>query len=258
MSLLESSQIESSVRALGEQVRPAIIAIDGPAASGKSTVGYRLAKALDYLFFDTGVMYRAVTWAALARGVAIEDEPAVGDLAHALEIDLCSPQPAQQDGRHATVRVDGQDVTWLIRAPEVDRNVSAVSAYCEVRRAMTAKQRQIAQRYGRGDADRPGIVLVGRNIGTVVVPDAALKLYVDATPEERARRRHHELHQQGKTISSEQVLADMMRRDRLDSERALAPLRPAADAVRIDNTGQSADATLVRALDALWATLGQL
>ena len=138
-----------------------IIAIDGPAASGKSTVGYRLAKALDYLFFDTGVMYRAVTWAALARGVAIEDEPAVGDLAHALEIDLCSPQPAQQDGRHATVRVDGQDVTWLIRAPEVDRNVSAVSAYCEVRRAMTAKQRQIAQRYGRGDADRPGIVLVG-------------------------------------------------------------------------------------------------
>ncbi len=138
MSLLESSQIESSVRALGEQVRPAIIAIDGPAASGKSTVGYRLAKALDYLFFDTGVMYRAVTWAALARGVAIEDEPAVGDLAHALEIDLCSPQPAQQDGRHATVRVDGQDVTWLIRAPEVDRNVSAVSAYCEVRRAMTA------------------------------------------------------------------------------------------------------------------------
>jgi cytidylate kinase len=175
---------------LGARLRPAIIAIDGPAASGKSTVGYRLANALGYLYFDTGVMYRAVTWAALTRGVAI-DRRAGSWLGwrRASLIDLCSTAAGHQDGRHATVLVDGQDVTWLIRAPEVDRNVSAVSTYPEVRIALTAKQRAIAHRYGRGDAERAGIVLVGRDIGTVVVPDAPLKLYIDATPEERARRR---------------------------------------------------------------------
>jgi cytidylate kinase len=242
---------------VSRRLRPAIIAIDGPAASGKSTVGYRLAHALDYLYFDTGVMYRAVTWAALARGVAIDDETAIGALAHALAIDVRSPQLDQQDGRHTTVLVDGQDVTWLIRAPEVDRNVSVVSAYPEVRKAMTAKQRDIAQRYGRGDADKRGIVMVGRDIGTVIVPDAPLKLYIEATPEERARRRYHELRKQGKPITYEQVLADMVRRDRIDSERTLAPLRLAADAVRIDNSHQSADVTLKQALEALRARVGK-
>jgi len=251
MKTISELVTESTPRDLGARLRPAIIAIDGPAASGKSTVGYRLANALDYLYFDTGVMYRAVTWAALTRGVAIDDEPAVGALAHNLVIDLCAPPPGQQDGRHATVLVDGQDVTWLIRAPEVDRNVSVVSAYAEVRTALTAKQRAIAHRYGRGDAERAGIVLVGRDIGTVVVPDAPLKLYIDATPEERARRRHHELRKQGKSIAYDQVLADMIRRDRIDSERALAPLRLADDAVRIDNSHQSADVTLAQAVAAL-------
>jgi cytidylate kinase len=239
----------------GQQLRPAIIAIDGPAASGKSTVGFRLAKVLDYLFFDTGVMYRAVTWAALTRGVAIDDAAAIGALACAIAIDLRSPQLEGQDGRHATVLVDGQDVTWLIRAPEVDRNVSAVSAYPEVRRAMTARQRQIAQRYGRGDADKRGIVMVGRDIGTVVMPEAPLKLYVDAAPEERARRRHQELAKQGKAASYEEVLADMVRRDRIDSERTLSPLRAADDAIRIDNSGQSADDTLAQAIQALHSTV---
>ena len=242
---------EETLRNLGARLRPAIIAIDGPAASGKSTVGYRLANALDYLFFDTGVMYRAITWAALTRGVAVEDELAVAGLARAIAIDLCSPLPAHQDGRHATVLVDGQDVTWLIRTPEVDHNVSVVSAYPEVRRAMTTRQRQIAHHYGRGDAERAGIVMVGRDIGTVVMPDAPLKLYVDATPEERARRRHHELRKQGKSIAYDQVLAAMIRRDRIDSERAVAPLRLADDAVRIDNSHQSADVTLAQAVAAL-------
>ncbi len=236
---------------LGAQLHPAIIAIDGPAASGKSTVGFRLANALDYLFFDTGVMYRAVTWAALARGVAIDDETAIGALAHAITIDILPPQPNQHDGRHTTVLVDGEDVTWLIRAPEVDRNVSAVSAYPEVRTAMTAKQRAIAQRYGRGDAEKRGIVMVGRDIGTVVMPDAPLKLYVDAAPEERARRRHQELAKQGKHIPYAEVLADMVRRDRIDSERPLSPLRRAADAIRIDNSTQTAEDTLAQAIDAL-------
>lgn len=236
---------------LGARLHPAIIAIDGPAASGKSTVGFRLAKLLDYLFFDTGVMYRAVTWAALARGVAIDDETAIGALAHAITIDILPPLPNQHDGRHTTVLVDGEDVTWLIRAPEVDRNVSAVSAYPEVRTAMTAKQRAIAQRYGRGDAEKRGIVMVGRDIGTVVMPDAPLKLYVDAAPEERARRRHQELAKQGKHIPYAEVLADMVRRDRIDSERALSPLRRAEDAIRIDNSTQSAEDTLAQAIDAL-------
>jgi cytidylate kinase len=258
MSTPVNQQGEATLARLGKQLRPAIIAIDGPAASGKSTVGYRLAAALDYLFFDTGVMYRAITWAALTRNVAVEDEPAVAALARAIVIDLCPPQPAHRDGRHATVLVDGQDVTWLIRAPEVDRNVSVVSAYPEVRRAMTARQRQIAQRYGRGEAERAGIVMVGRDIGTVVMPDAPLKLYVDATPEERARRRYQELHKQGKPVVYAQVLADMIRRDRIDSERAVAPLRLAVDAVRIDNSQQSADVTLAQALEALRAKVDEL
>ncbi len=239
------------VQALGRKLRPAVIAIDGPAASGKSTLGFRLAALLDYLFLDTGVMYRAVTWAVLAQAIDTGDEAAVGDCAHAVDIDIRAPGPGQQDGRHTTVLVDGTDVTWLIRAPEVDRNVSVVSAYPEVRRALTAKQRQIARRYGRGDADRPGIVLVGRDTGTVVVPDAALKLYVDATPEERARRRHRELEKQGKIVDYSQVLGDMIRRDRIDSEREVAPLRPADDAIRIDNTGQDASATLAQAVEVL-------
>lgn len=243
---------------LGARLHPAIIAIDGPAASGKSTVGFRLAHLLDYLFFDTGVMYRAVTWAALVRGVAIDDEAAIGALAHAITIDILPPLPDQHDGRHTTVLVDGEDVTWLIRSPEVDRNVSAVSAYPEVRTAMTAKQRAIAQRYGRGDAEKRGIVMVGRDIGTVVMPDAPLKLYVDAAPEERARRRHQELAKQGMHIPYDDVLTDILRRDHIDSERTLAPLRLAADAVRIDNSHQSADVTLKQALEALCARVGKL
>lgn len=230
------------------RLTPAIIAIDGPAASGKSTLGYQLAQTLGYLFFDTGVMYRAVTWAALAQGIPIEDEAAIAALAQTLNIDIRSPGPDEQDGRHATVLVDGQDVTWLIRAPEVDRNVSVVSTYPAVRQAMTERQRQIAYRYGRAEAERPGIVLVGRDIGTVVMPEAPIKFYVDAAPEERARRRYYELKKQGKRVPYEQVLADIVRRDRIDSERALSPLRAAEDAVRIDNTHQSAAETLEQAL----------
>lgn len=255
--MLRENEIDDSTAALGARLHPAIIAIDGPAASGKSTLGFHLAQALGYLFFDTGIMYRAVTWAALAHDVAIADEPAVGALAHAIAIDIRPPRPDLHDGRHATVLVEGQDVTWLIRSPEVDRNVSAVSAYPEVRRALTSKQRHIAHRYGRGDADRQGIVLVGRDTGTVVVPDAALKFFVDASPEERARRRHHEVIEQGKAIAYEVVLADLIRRDALDSQRDLAPLRAADDAIRIDNSSQSADTTLAQALDAIRARVGE-
>jgi cytidylate kinase len=217
-------------------LQPAIIAIDGPAASGKSTVGHLLAHRLGFLFFDTGIMYRAVTWAALAQGVDVRAEEAVGDLAERIHIDIRAPEPAEKDGRQSTVAVDGRDVTWLIRAPEIDRNVSVVASHGRVRAALTAQQRRIGLRYGAGDADRPGIVMVGRDVGTVVVPDAPLKIFMEASAEERARRRLRDLQAPGKSISFDEVLAEIRRRDRLDSERALAPLRAAADAVVVDTS----------------------
>jgi len=204
---------------------PSIIAIDGPAASGKSTVGGLLAERLGYVYFDTGVMYRAVTWVALQQGVPIEDEAGVSVLAGAIHIEVT--HPTVDDGRQYTVLVDGQDVTWHLRRPEVDYGVSPVSAYAGVRRALTAQQRRLGLR-GR-------IVMVGRDIGTVVLPEADLKIYLDATVEERARRRWRELRSRDPSASYDEVLAAMKRRDSIDSERQLAPLRPAGDA-RILNT----------------------
>jgi cytidylate kinase len=202
------------------------VAIDGPAASGKSTVGESLAERLGYLFFDTGVMYRAVTWAALEHGVAVEDEEAVTALAERLEISVTDA--VEDDGRPYTVWADGVDVTWAIRTPAVDANVSAVSAYPGVRRALVAKQRRIA-------AGKP-VVMVGRDIGTVVLPEADLKIYLDATVEERARRRWREIEERGPHADYRAVLDSMRRRDRIDSNRDVSPLRAAADAVKIDTT----------------------
>jgi cytidylate kinase len=207
--------------------RPSIIAIDGPAASGKSTVGGLLAERLGYVYFDTGVMYRAVTWVALERGVPIEDEAGVTALAETIQIEVT--RPTLDDGRQYTVLVDGQDVTWQLRRPEVDRGVSPVSAYAGVRRALTAQQRRLGL---RGD-----IVMVGRDIGTVVLPEADLKVYLDATVEERSRRRWRELHARGVPGEYQGVLAAMTRRDQIDSSRRVAPLRPADDAHILDTTG---------------------
>ncbi|MGC9347273.1 MAG: (d)CMP kinase [Anaerolineae bacterium] len=207
-------------------MRPSTIAIDGPAASGKSTIGHHLAQHLDYLFLDTGVLYRAVTWAALARDVPIEDEAQVTKLAQ--EVDIRVESPTQDDGRQSTVRVGGRDVTWEIRSPEVDAEVSPVSAYPGVREALTHRMRAIAA--------KGGVVMVGRDIGTVVIPDADLKLYVVASAAERARRRYLDRRAEGEKESFEEVLAGIRRRDRIDSQRATAPLRPAADAVLFDTT----------------------
>lgn len=205
---------------------PETIAIDGPAAAGKSTIGEQLARQLNYLYFDTGVMYRAVTWAALQRGIPIEDEPAIRTLAEEVHIDVL--QPTEGDGRQYTVRVDGEDVTWDLRRPEVDHHVSPVSAYPGVRAALTAQQRRIGQ--------QGNVVMVGRDIGTVVLPEAPLKIYLEATAEERARRRCQENSLRGQRSDFEDILRDMRRRDKIDSERAAAPLRPAVDAVIIDTT----------------------
>lgn len=209
-------------------MNPSTIAIDGPAASGKSTIGYHLAGYLGYLFLDTGVLYRAVTWAALDRAIAIDDEVRITELARHAEIDVRPPTPLETDGRQCTVHVGERDVTWEIRLPEVDDAVSPVSAYPGVRQALTERMREIAK--------RGCVVMVGRDIGTVVIPDADLKLYVIASAHERAQRRCLELHQKGKQVAFEDVLDNIKRRDQIDSHRETAPLRPAPDAILFDTT----------------------
>jgi CMP/dCMP kinase len=204
---------------------PSIIAIDGPAASGKSTVGKMLADELGYLFFDTGVMYRAVTWLALQQGVPIPDEAAVTALAEDTEIDI--RPPSQGDGRNYDILAKDRDITWDIRRPEVEAHVSQVSAYPGVRKALSAQQRRIGQR-GR-------VVMVGRDIGTVVLPEADLKIYMDASAEERARRRYQEIIDRGGQADYNEILAAMRQRDQIDSTRAVAPLRPAPDALILDS-----------------------
>lgn len=216
-----------------------IIAIDGPAASGKSTLGKRLAEALGYLFFDTGIMYRAVTWAALSRGVPVLSEELITALAESADIDVRPPSRA--DGRAYDVLLDGEDITWKIRRPEVDDNVSAVSAYRGVRQALTAQQRRIGQR-GR-------VVMVGRDIGTVVLPEADLKVYLDASAEERARRRFEELQDRGQPAEYSEILRRVSRRDAVDSSRAHAPLKPAKDARILDSTGLDEQQVFERVLE---------
>jgi cytidylate kinase len=188
--------------------RAVIVAIDGPAGAGKSTVARAVARALDFTYLDSGAMYRAVALAAL-RGR--ED-------ARALDIGL----------DNGAVRLDGEDVSHLIRTPEVSEKASEVAADPEVRQALVAKQRELLS---RGDW-----VAEGRDIGTVVAPDAELKVYLTAAPEERARRRAAEL-----GLPVEQVLADMEQRDERDTMRAHSPLRAADDAVEVDTTGLSVD-----------------
>ncbi len=218
--------------------KPLTIAIDGPAASGKSTLARRLARALGYLYFDTGVLYRAVTWAALQRGLAPDDPAAMTHLARSLRIEV--RPPSRDDGRSNDVWVEGQDVTWAVRAPEVDRWVSVVAAHPGVREALKAVQRRIG-RQGR-------VVMVGRDIGTVIMPDADLKIYLDASVEERARRRYLEAQGRGETVSYARILEDLRARDRLDASRAVAPLRPAPDAVVLQSDGLTPEQVFERVM----------
>ena len=217
---------------------PSIIAIDGPAASGKSTLGLRLAEALHYLFFDTGVMYRAVTWLVLDRGVDVHDKAAVTALAENVPIEVAPASVA--DGRFCDVIVEGKDITWETRGRKVESNVSIVSAYPGVRQALSRQQRRIGQR-GK-------IVMVGRDIGTVVLPEADLKIYLDASAEERAKRRYDELIARGKNADYNDILAKVIERDRIDSTRDVAPLKAAEDAVVLDSDKLSADEVFEQAL----------
>ncbi|MGN6031866.1 MAG: (d)CMP kinase [Thermomicrobiales bacterium] len=226
-----------------------LIAIDGPAAAGKTTVARLLAEATGAMLFDTGSLYRAVTLAALRREVCLDDGDALGQLAAGLDIRLA--RPSVDDGRLIDVIVDGDDVTWAIRTPEVDADVSKVSAYPQVRSALLEAHRRIA--------DGVPVVMVGRDIGTVIAPRAGLKIYLDASVEERARRRWAELAGRDAGMTYDDVLQDLRRRDAHDSARDVAPLRAADDAVHVLTDGKSID-SIVAELNALveqtWAAQG--
>lgn len=208
---------------------PVVIAIDGPAGSGKSTLARRLAESLRWAYLDTGAMYRAVTVVALERGIAPTDEAAVVRITREARIDL--------DPGTGRVTIDGRDVTDLIRTAPVDAAVSDVAAFAAVREVMVAHQRRFAQANRR-------IVAEGRDIGTVVFPGATLKVYLDASAEERARRRIEEKRRKDPGLDERAVREAIDRRDGKDSTRDVAPLKRAADAVRVDTTGLGPDKVL--------------
>jgi len=215
---------------------PKIVAIDGPAASGKTTIGNHLAEKWKYLFFDTGVMYRAVTWLAIDQKISTKDELAVSILAEQVQIDV--EPPSKDDGREYDVLADGIDVTWQIRTPQVDAKVSRVSAYPGVRKALTIQQRRIGL---RGD-----VIMVGRDIGTVVLPEAELKIFLDASVEERAKRRFDQRINRGEKVNFLKILKMLKKRDKKDSTREIAPLRVASDAVVINTDTLSVPEVLSR------------
>ncbi|MGH2979148.1 MAG: (d)CMP kinase [Solirubrobacterales bacterium] len=204
-----------------------IVAIDGPAGSGKSTVAREVARRLGFTYLDSGAMYRAVTLCALDEGADLDDGPALGALARGLDIEL-----RRRDDDNVHVIMDGRDVSEPVREPRVTGASSAVAAHPEVRAALLAKQRALMA--------SGNYVVEGRDIGTVVAPDAPVKAFLTADPEERARRRATELERRGLSIDRHEVRAAIEQRDTLDSTRSAAPLRRADDAELIDTTGLDA------------------
>jgi CMP/dCMP kinase len=222
---------------------PHSVAIDGPAGAGKSTVGALVAERLGYLFLDTGAMYRAVALAARRKGIDPDDAEPLTTLAR--EVRIAIGPPTVRDGRAYTVLLDGDDVTWAIRSAEIDSIVSQVARVAGVRDAMVAQQRAIA---GKGR-----VVMVGRDIGTVVLPDADRKVFLTASAAERARRRGEELAARGEVRARQELLHEILRRDQIDSERVVSPLRPADDAIVVQTDGLSVREALEKVLQTIAA-----
>ena len=215
-----------------QEQQPALqIAIDGPAGAGKSTVAKLVAKQLNYFYVDTGAMYRAIAYKVLKNGILLEDEPSVSQIAKTTEVVL-------DHSEEQIVWCDGENVTLAIRSTEISRAVSIVAAYGEVRKRLVELQRK--------EAARGGVVMDGRDIGTHVLPDAKIKIFLTATPHERARRRWMELIKAGKNVLFEEVAQDMQKRDCQDTEREVSPLEPAEDAVILDTTGYSVEGMVAK------------
>ncbi len=226
----------NSLPVTGDQ-RPAVaglIAIDGPVASGKTAVGLRLAREWGYRLVDTGMMYRALTYLALKEGIDLDDEAGLVDLARRAEFEL--GQPTDED--IATIRAAGEDITRQLRTPEVDRGVSNVSRIAGVREAMVERQRALAAE-GK-------IIMLGRDIGTVVLPDAPVKIYLDASADERARRRYLELKEAGNERPFAEIRDELERRDEMDKSRHASPLRPAVDAIVVHTDNLSLEDVVAR------------
>ena len=219
--------------------RRLVIAIDGPSGAGKGTVARAIAARLGYRHVDTGAMYRAIAWLALARRVPLDDQAGVSGLASTAQIDLSG----------GLVTVDGHDVTHAIRTPEIDRGAAAVARIPGVRSALVDRQRALGA--------SGGIVMEGRDIGTVVFPAADVKIYLDADPAERARRRAHDPAHAGSAAALPDVASAMAYRDRLDTTRAASPLAVADDAVRIDTTGLDVEKVVARVLEVVERGQGQ-
>lgn len=213
-------------------MRKLIVAIDGPAGAGKSTVAKRVAKELGYTYMDTGAMYRAFAWRVREEGLELGDEKKLRRVLQDTHIEL-----VEQDGR-LSVLLNGVEVTERIRTPELSQSASLISTSGIVRERMVELQRAMGS--------RGGVVAEGRDIGTVVFPNAEVKIYLDASAEERARRRFEELRSQGRQVTLEATLKEMEERDRRDKERVVAPLRKAEDAVVIDSTNSDVDRVVER------------
>lgn len=219
---------------------PSVIAIDGPGASGKNTIGILLAKRLGYRFVDTGAMYRALTWRAMELGLDIGDEKALTELASRAEIEVL---PSDDENSSGEIIIDGQNVIQIIHSPRVDEKVSFVARVPGVRRALVSRQRKMAE--------EGALVMVGRDIGTVVLSQADAKIYLEASLGERARRRFEELRQNGEAVNYEQVLAQLKVRDGIDQSREDSPLRPAADAKIVSTDGLTPQEVLSAVLTVL-------